>query len=110
MQLSKREFAESYRNSPDVEIAALHAQIDTLTDVARVALIEEIERRGLGEAALGKLHAAELRNEARFDRLEETRRKKTAMYLLARGDPKGTILVIAIFLVLVLLSVLFAHR
>jgi len=86
-------FAETYRNYSDMEIALLHAQIGSLTDVARTALMVEIHRRNISSAQLSKLYSAELRHEAKFDRRQKMHRKKVLTYLL-RGDPKWTIITI----------------
>lgn len=110
MQTNEKELVEAYRNSSEIEIATLYAQIDSLTDAARVALTREIERRGLSSAHLVKLNAAELRREAKFDRVQELHRKKVASYLLIRRDPKGFIVALAILLGLLLISALLAHR
>jgi hypothetical protein len=61
----------------------------TLTDLARTALQAEIQRRGMSNAQLEKLHSKELHREARFDQFESVRRRKTLLYLLTKNDPKG---------------------
>jgi hypothetical protein len=78
MQTTQQEFAETYRALPDEDIAALYADTPSLTDAARSALTNEIQQRGLDDPELQKMHAAELRHEAQFDRLEKYRRKKQA--------------------------------
>jgi hypothetical protein len=78
MQTTQQDFAEAYRVLPDEEIAALYADFASLTGEARSALTNEIHQRGLDDPQLQKLHAAELRHENQFDRLEKYRRKKLA--------------------------------
>jgi hypothetical protein len=63
----KQDFAETYRNLTDAEIADIHARIDTLTDASLPALLAEIKQRKLTQAQLQKLHATELRSGAKFD-------------------------------------------
>lgn len=103
MQIDQQGFAQSYRDLPDNEIALLYTQTDMLTEPARMALAAEIEQRGLNADQLQKLHSTELRREANFDRREKWRRKSTASFLLFRNDPKGTLLMLIGFLVLVLI-------
>ena len=78
MQPTQQDFAETYRALPDEDLAALSADIGSLTEEARSALLAEIQQRGLSEAQIQKLHADEHRHEAQFDRLEKFRRKKLA--------------------------------
>jgi hypothetical protein len=98
MRTDEQALASTYRQYSDEEVAALAAEFDTLTDAARVTLKAEIDRRGMSSAQLAKLHSRELHREARVDQLESLRRKKTALYLLTRNDPKGTIAIIVIAL------------
>ena len=93
MEIHQQDLSETYRNLSDTEIASLHAQIDTLTKDARAALTSEIQRRGMSDAHLSKLHASELRQEAKFDQRQSEHRKGVASILL-RGDPFWTIVVI----------------
>ena len=78
MQTPQRDFAGTYRVLPDEDIADLFVEIASLTPEARSALLAEIQRRGLDDAQLEKVHAVELRHEAQFDRLEKHRPKKLA--------------------------------
>ena len=78
MQPTQQNFAETYRALHDEDLAALSADIGSLTEEARSALLAEIQQRGLSEAQIQKLHADEHRHEAQFDRLEKFRRKKLA--------------------------------
>lgn len=98
MRPDVQEIAETYRHCTNREIASLAGEMETLTDVARGALAEEIHRRGMGGPDLEKLHARELQREARTDRLEKERRKQLALYLLTRNDPKGMISIILVAL------------
>ena len=110
MHIDGQEFAASYRHLSEAELADLYAQMDTLTESARVALASEIKQRGVSGGNLLKLHAAELRHEALFDRLQTQRRKKLAWYLLTRNNPKGLIAALLVFLVMVLFSELIGHH
>lgn len=110
MRIDGQELADTYRHLSEQDIADLYAQMDTLTESARVALTSEIERRGLSGAHLTKVHGAELRHEALFDRLQTQRRKKLAWYLLTRNDPKGLIAALLVFLIMVLISELIGHH
>jgi hypothetical protein len=78
MHTTETKFAEAYRKLAVEDIAALYADIDSLTEEARSALLAETRQRGLDEAQLQKVHAVELRREGQFDRLESLRRKKLA--------------------------------
>ena len=86
MHTAPEDFAETYRLFPDEEIAAIYADIDSLTVDARSALMAEAQTRGLSDEQLKKLHAVELRREAQFDRLESFRRKKLAWGRLLLWD------------------------
>jgi hypothetical protein len=96
MEIDSRAIAATYRNSSDEEIAALAAEPESLTEIARAALDVEIKHRGLSKVQLQKLHARELHRESRFDQMEAVRRKKTALYLLTKNDPKGMLLFVAV--------------
>ncbi len=104
MQQDEQELSRTYQSLPDGEIASLHAEIATLSEVAQRALRAEIERRRLSGEALSKLCAARLRQEANFDRRERIRRRGVASYLLFHNDPKGALVVAAVVLMLALLS------
>lgn len=88
--------AETYRHFSDDKIAELVAEQATLTEDGRAALDAEVERRGLSAGELGKRHRQQMHREAEFDKLEAMRRKKTALYLLTRGDPKGVLVMLAV--------------
>jgi len=109
MQLAESEFSENYRALSDEDIAAIYADIDSLTDDARVALLAELQTRGLTEAQLQKLHAVELRHEAQFDRLERFRRKKLAWGRLP-GSRREWILAILLATAFILISDLMSRR
>jgi hypothetical protein len=104
MLTDSHELSQTYRNIPDEEIAALHAQVGQLTEQAQIALAAEIERRGLSAEQLEKIHSSEVHGEANFDRREKWRRKSLVSYLLFRNDPKSTILMVIAFLLAVLIS------
>jgi hypothetical protein len=110
MHRVEEQFSESYRNFSEMEIASLHAQIDSLTDAARAALAAEIQRRGISSAQLLTLYSSELRREARFDRRQKEHRKKVLIYLLFRGDPKWTITTILVALGVALVAELLSHH
>ena len=110
MHARQEDFAETYGSLPDEEIAALYAEIDSLTDGARAALAAELQRRGMDDAQLRKLHALELRHESQFDRLEKFRRKKLALRRLGLNDPKGWIFAILGALVLSLIAKLISRH
>jgi len=86
MYVPLQKLLESYRTFSDTEVATLHAQTDSLTEDGRIALASEIKRRGLGNAQLSKLHASELRREAKFDQQQGEHRKWVASDLL-QGNP-----------------------
>jgi hypothetical protein len=90
MHGAEEDFAETYRKLPDIEIASLYGQFETLTGTARASLAAEIERRRIRGDQLIRMHSAELRREAKFDRRQKEHRKKVVSYLL-QGDPKWTI-------------------
>jgi hypothetical protein len=92
MQTEQHDFAATYRELSDDDIADLYAESDTLTESARIALSTEIQRRGLSTEQLLKLKAVELRHEAQFDRLEKFRRKRMVLKELGLNDPKGWII------------------
>ena len=79
MQTTQQDFAATYRTLPDEEIAALCADIGSLTEPARSALTNETHQRGLSDAQLRNLHALELRHGSQFDRLEKYRRKRMVL-------------------------------
>jgi hypothetical protein len=98
MQIDERELSATYRQYSDDDIAALAAEVEKLTNLARAMLEGEIQRRGMSRAQLEKLHSRELHREARFDHLETIRRKKMLLNLLTQNDPKGTIAFVLIML------------
>lgn len=108
MHTTKEELEETYRRLSEEDIADLYAQIDTLTTDARLALEGEMQSRGLGGACLEKMHAAEVRHEAQFDRLGKFRRKKLAFGRL--GDLKGWGIAVLVVIVYVLVRSLIANR
>ena len=91
LQIPPQELAEAYRNLSDDEIAALHAQIASLTADARAVLSSEIVRRGVNDADLTKLYAADLGKEAKFDQRQKDHRRTDVSHL-SRGDPKWVII------------------
>jgi hypothetical protein len=106
-----QDFGETYRSLSEEEIAAIYAEIGSLTEEARNALVAEIQSRGLDQTQLQKLHAVELRHEAQFDRREKYRRKRM-IFGRSSGlhSVKEWIGVILIALVLVLISELISRR
>ena len=106
----EQDVSETYRSFSDQQIASLYAEIDSLTEVARPALLAEIERRSLSHAQLQSMHTAELRREANFDRRQAIHRKKVLAYLL-RNDPKGVLLVfLAILAIALFLALTSSHH
>ena len=110
MQTAQHDFAATYRQLSDDDIADLYAESDTLTQSARLALTSEIQRRGLSSDQLLKLKAVELRHEAKFDRLEKLRRKRMVLKELGLNDPKGWIVAIVGALILIWIEQLISHR
>ncbi|HEY2858238.1 MAG TPA: hypothetical protein VGJ21_07465 [Terracidiphilus sp.] len=106
MQIDTQELAATYGRCSDDELAALAAEMETLTDTARSALQAEIRNRGTTNGQLLKLHSKEVHREGRFDQLESVRRKRTLLYLLTKNDPKGTIAVVLAVLGLALFVLL----
>jgi hypothetical protein len=98
MQIDEQEVAATYGRCSDNELAALAAEMETLTDVGRAVPRSEIQRRGLSGAQVEKLHSKELHRETRFDQKEKIRRKKAVFYLLTRNDPKGWLWAVLIFM------------
>jgi hypothetical protein len=101
MQIDEQELAATYSRCSDDELAALAAEMETLTDVARATLQAEIQRRGVSSAELEVVHSKELHREARFDQVETIRRKKILLSRLTR-DPKGWIWAVLIVLGIIL--------
>jgi hypothetical protein len=110
MKPSQQDLAATYRSLTDDDLASLGADSGSLTEGARSALATEMQRRGINDAQLQRLHAVELRHEAQFDRLEKFRRKRLALRSLGLDDPKGWIFAILGALVLVLISELIRRR
>ena len=106
MHAAPVDFSEKYRALPDEEIASLFADIDSLTEQARSALLAEIQQRGLAASQLQKLHSVELRHEAQFDRLERLRRKRMVLTRLGHHSLKGWIFVIVGAALLALIELL----
>lgn len=69
-----KEFAETYREYSDDQIALLSGQIDSLTEAARCALLSEIGMRSLSSEKLSELrtllagHTASVEREFRDSR------------------------------------------
>jgi hypothetical protein len=110
MQIAQQDFAATYRDLSDDDIAALFAEIDTLTDTAKAALALEVQRRGLSSEQLLKLRTVELRLEAHFDRREKFRRKRLFLSRLGLDDYKGWIFAIVAGLILALIKQLISHH
>ena len=110
MKTTEQDFAQTYRTLSQQQVADLYSEIDTLTADARAALTAEVQKRGLHLDQLAKMHAAELRREGLFDRLQTQRRKKLAWYLITRNDPKGFLVGVLVVLVAILIAVLFDRR
>jgi hypothetical protein len=111
MRSTDQDFAGTYRGLTADEIAALYVEIGSLTEEAHSALMAEIQRRGLDEAQLKKMHTVELRHEAQFDRREKLRRKKMVLEgFSGMNDVKGWILAILGALVFILISELINRR
>jgi hypothetical protein len=74
------DFAQTYCGYSDDDLASLHGNIDTLTDEARLALLSEVQRRGLGDKVLSNLrderteHAARVKREWQESRSEDASR------------------------------------
>ena len=102
MHTTQAEFSEAYRKLTDEDIAELYADIDSLTEEARSALLAEARQRGMNEAQLQKMHAVEVRREAQFDRLEKFRRKRMAWGRLPTSPTEWIFLaIIAISMILI---------
>lgn len=82
MQSARQDFAETYRNLSDDELASLHAQMSSLTHEARSALQEQIQKRGISTAKLRHLNTAERQREAKFDRLQKDHEKSVVSEIL----------------------------
>lgn len=104
MKPSQQDLAENYRSLSDDDLASLVADSASLTDQARSALSTEVQRRGIDDAQLQKVHSLELRHEAQFDRLEKFRRKRLALRRLGLNDLKGWLFAILGALVFILIS------
>lgn len=82
MQSAQQDFAETYRNLSDEELASLHAQMGSLTHEARSALHEQIQKRGITTAKLRHLNTAERQREAKFDRLQKDHERRVVSEIL----------------------------
>jgi hypothetical protein len=109
MKPTQQDLAATYRSLSDKDLASLCADIGSLTEEARTTLQSEMKLRKIGSAQLEKMHTSELRREAHFDRGESIRRKRTAMWLFFRNDPRWTVGAVIAFLILVAISELIAH-
>jgi hypothetical protein len=104
MKPSQQDLAPTYRNLTDDDLASLSSDSASLTDGARSALAAEVQRRGLDDAQLIKLHSVELRHESQFDRLEKFRRRRLARRGLGLYDLSGWIFAVLGALVFILIS------
>lgn len=89
--------AETYRKASDDELAAFHADSDSLTDEARDALHAEISRRGLSDEQIASTNEARTheREEQRQTQLE-AKRKPTVRWLLILGQIASILVVAAV--------------
>jgi hypothetical protein len=78
------DFAQTYRGYSIDDLAALHGQVDSLTDEARWALLSEVQRRGLSESALHGLRDARTERAARVDQEWREERNDDAARMLKR--------------------------
>ena len=67
MLADHQELSRTYTALGDAEIAALYAQIDTLSDIAHTALEAEIARRQLSREELQELCSSQVGQEGDFD-------------------------------------------
>ena len=112
MQSTRQDFAETYRNISDDEIATLHAEVGSLTDEARAALQAEIQRRGISITKLHHLNTAVTQREAKFDRRQKQHEKDVGSYLLSRALSRDFWVLVSIVLVLLsaVISALISHH
>jgi hypothetical protein len=97
------DYAETYRGFTDYEIAALDAEIETLTDHAREALEAEICKRGLTKENLAMLRGKTNRFAKRFDKRERIERNNEVRWFIfhgGTGSVKDWLIVIGVLLVL----------
>jgi cation transport ATPase len=89
--------AETYRKASDDELAAFHADSDSLTDEARDALHAEINRRGLSDEQIASTNEARTREreEQRQTQLK-TKRKSSVPWLLIFGQIVSILVVAAV--------------
>lgn len=55
-----QDFAETYREYSDDDLASLYGERDSLTEDARLALLSEVKRRGLSEESLSELRTEQI--------------------------------------------------
>jgi hypothetical protein len=79
-----QDFAQAYRGYSDDELASLYRQLDSLTDIARSALLAEIEARNLSQQRLNELCREQAEHTARFDRESREYRQAEGSRLLKR--------------------------
>ena len=103
MKPSQQELAAAYRDLSDDDLAALSADIVSLTDEARSALQAEIARRGISADRLGKMHSFELRREEIFDLRESRRRQNMATDGMSGRDWLWTAGALVVFFAVVLI-------
>jgi magnesium-transporting ATPase (P-type) len=94
--------AETYRRASDDELAALSAEIDSLTDEARDVLRVEISRRGLSDEQLASQIETLKREQEEQKHIQlEAKRKRPVRWLLIVAQI-GSIFAVAAFAVLLI--------
>jgi hypothetical protein len=78
------DFASTYREYSADELAALQAQVGSLTDDASVALLSEIQQRGLSDEALASLRNEQVKRTATVKEEWRESRKYDASRVVTR--------------------------
>lgn len=98
-----QDIAETYRNASDDDLAALHGEIDSLTDDARLALLSEIQGRGLNDKALVGLRSERAERAAQANREWPDRKLNASRMLINVAVRIGIAMGIAVILALIVL-------
>ncbi len=104
-----QDFARTYREYSDDHLATLQAQIGSLTDDARLALLAEIQRRGLSDKALAGLRSEQTEHTAGMKREWQETRRADASKTLKRIAIRVAV-IIAAGLIAALVAVLNSKR
>jgi hypothetical protein len=97
------DIAETYRKYSNEDLAALHGEMDSLTEEARRTLLSEIQGRGLNDKALAGLRSERAERAAQVNREWPDRKPNASRMLINIAVRIGIAMGIVVILALIVL-------